>query len=159
MWYLVPCLPRSVGFGPVRSPPRLARTALGSHRAWLAPRLARTALGSHRAGVEDQVGMSAPHADQRDVHLRQQARVGPTRQAAAQGRAARLVLAGPQSLFEHTISMPYAASAVCIPGPEEASIRKIGCPVLARCLRAWVPGVTAAGPSPQALEIAEHVHS
>src|SRR3954464_8182734 len=26
MWYLVPRLPRSVGFGPVRSPPRLART-------------------------------------------------------------------------------------------------------------------------------------
>src|SRR4051812_36362000 len=26
MWYLVPRLPRSVGLGPVRSPPRLART-------------------------------------------------------------------------------------------------------------------------------------
>src|SRR4051812_39100079 len=26
MWYLVPLLPRSVGLGPVRSPPRLART-------------------------------------------------------------------------------------------------------------------------------------
>src|SRR5947209_14924441 len=25
-WYLVPDLPRSVGFGPVKSPPRLART-------------------------------------------------------------------------------------------------------------------------------------
>ena len=26
IWYLVPLLPRSVGLGPVRSPPRLART-------------------------------------------------------------------------------------------------------------------------------------
>src|SRR3954453_1913991 len=26
MWYLVPALPRSVGFGPVSSPPRFART-------------------------------------------------------------------------------------------------------------------------------------
>src|SRR3954453_23489428 len=37
MWYLVPRLPRSVGLGPVRSPPRLARTEQAS-RIRVAPR-------------------------------------------------------------------------------------------------------------------------
>src|SRR4051794_32185482 len=39
MWYFVPRLPRSVGFGPVRSPPRLARTLQLSttmSKAWAA---------------------------------------------------------------------------------------------------------------------------
>src|SRR3712207_5422562 len=43
-WYLVPLLARSVGLGPVRSPPRLARTEQVS-----------------RIGVEDQVGVAAQH--------------------------------------------------------------------------------------------------
>src|SRR3712207_2379084 len=80
MWYLVPLLARSVGLGPVRSPPRLARTEQVS-----------------RIGVEDQVGVAAQHADQQGVHLRQQARPGPARQATAQGRAAGLVLGGGQA--------------------------------------------------------------
>src|SRR3954463_14727065 len=64
MWYLVPRLPRSVGLGPVRSPPR---------------------GGPHRAGIKDQVGVAAQHRAQQRVHLRQQSRFGPARQKAAQG--------------------------------------------------------------------------
>jgi hypothetical protein len=55
------------------------------------------AFGAHGACIEDQVGMAAQHADQQGVHLRQQARPRPPHQAAAQGRAAGLVLGGDQA--------------------------------------------------------------
>ena len=48
------------------------------------------ALGAHGTGVEDQVGVAAQHADQHGVDAGQQARLGPTRQAPAQGRATGL---------------------------------------------------------------------
>jgi hypothetical protein len=41
--------------------------------------------------------MAAQHADEQGVHLRQQARLGPPRQASAQGRAAGLILGGGQA--------------------------------------------------------------
>ena len=58
---------------------------------WIRAGEVATALGAHATGVEDQVGMAAPHADQQTVDLAQQARRGPTRQTVAQGRAAGLV--------------------------------------------------------------------
>jgi hypothetical protein len=36
-----------------------------------------TALGPHRAGIEDQVGMAAPHTDQQGMYFCQQAPFGP----------------------------------------------------------------------------------
>src|SRR5947209_16668690 len=65
MWYLVPRLPRSVGFGPVRSPPRLARTEqlsrirsgsprnIATRRAWTrCSRLTSAQSASRRRRVE-----------------------------------------------------------------------------------------------------------
>src|SRR3954466_8784682 len=80
MWYLVPLLPRSVGLGPVRSPPRLARTKQVS-----------------RIRSRDQVGVAAQHADQQSMDFRQQTPLGPAPQAAAQGCAAGLTRGGTQA--------------------------------------------------------------
>ena len=63
-WYLVPRLARSVGFGPVRSPPRLART---------------------EQRVHDQVGMTAQHGDQQGMHPGQQPRSRPAAPGGAVG--------------------------------------------------------------------------
>src|SRR3954463_6104449 len=80
MWYLVPLLPRSVGLGPVRSPPRLARTKQVS-----------------RIRSRDQVGVAAQHADQQSMDFRQQTPLGPAPQAAAQGCATGLTRGGTQA--------------------------------------------------------------
>ena len=68
-WYLVPGLPRSVGFGPVSSPPRLARTE----------QLSTTT--SHVAAS----GAGARHADEDGMDPAQHRRRVPLVQAAAQG--------------------------------------------------------------------------
>src|SRR4051794_6922540 len=65
------------------------RAALGAVRR-VGPGEVTAALGAYRAAIEDQVGMATQHADQQGVDLRQQAGLGPTRQAAAQRRAAGL---------------------------------------------------------------------
>src|SRR4051795_3427943 len=80
MWYLVPLLPRSVGLGPVRSPPRLARAKQVS-----------------RIRSRDQVGVAAQHADQQSMDFRQQTPLGPAPQAAAQGCATGLTRGGTQA--------------------------------------------------------------
>jgi hypothetical protein len=56
-----------------------------------------TALGAHGTGVEDQVGVAAPHADQHGMDAGQQAGLGPARQASAQGRATGLLGGGDQA--------------------------------------------------------------
>src|SRR4051794_29450328 len=69
-WYFVPRLALSVGLGPVKSPPRLARTEQLSRirSGWITPQ----------------------HADQHGVDLRQQAHPGPACQPSPQGRTAGL---------------------------------------------------------------------
>src|SRR4051812_48978533 len=71
---------------------------------WVGACEVATTLGPHRAGVEDQVGMAAQHADQQRVHLAQHGGLGPAGEAAAQGRAAGLVLAGPQAAPGRTLA-------------------------------------------------------
>src|SRR3954468_20209148 len=85
MWYLVPRLPRSVGLGPVRSPPRLARTEQVSR-----------------------IRVAAQHADQDGMNLRQHTDARPLLQMAAQGRTADLAggrrQAAPRRAFPQELS-------------------------------------------------------
>src|SRR5438309_3237999 len=76
MWYLLPILVRSVGLGPTRSPPRLARTEP----------LSRI-----------RVGVVAQHGHQQRMHLGQHRVLDPEGQEPPQGRAADLLDRGAQT--------------------------------------------------------------
>src|SRR5215217_7745859 len=79
-WYLVPALPRSVGLGPISSPPRLAPD--------------RTAIDHHVPGRG--LGSGAHHPDQGDVDPAQHGRGAPVVQATAQAGAGGAPGRGPQ---------------------------------------------------------------
>src|SRR4028118_879133 len=110
-WYLVPALPRSVGLGPVRSPPRLARTeqlsTTTSHGASSGPertmRISAAWTWRNRAGAlpparrrGEEAGPGARQAGQRGMVLAQQGGGAPGVQAAAQGGPASTPGGGPQ---------------------------------------------------------------
>src|SRR3954462_7963614 len=79
-WYLVPALPRSVGFGPVSSPPRLARPE----------QLSTTTSRGAASGPARTIRIRATWTPA------QQGRAAPLVQAAAQGGAAGASGRGPQ---------------------------------------------------------------
>src|SRR3954467_5956797 len=92
-WYLVPALPRSVGLGPVSSPPCLART--DEQRCC-------SSIDDHVPGGA--LGSRAHHPDQGNVDPAQHRRGAPAVQATAQGGAASAAGRGPPLPPRHALA-------------------------------------------------------
>src|SRR4051794_19969980 len=103
MWYLVPRLPRSVGLGPVRSPPRLARTEQLSRIRSGSPR----SIATSRACTRCSRLTSAQSA-------RRRRRVEPLAWA---GLAARLRQGVPSRRNRRRVASTRTVSAGGCPGP------------------------------------------